>query len=240
MPGKWIKAVEAEGLTRHLPCYDVTAAPMIQNASLSADQILCLAYAKAHNRAGLEALFQIDAYLGAVALGAREAMMARIKLAWWREQGFAPDAPTSDLTDVIAVIVDQPLVMAKLDLLVTGWDAVIGDEGSLAAYAAGRGVGLFGAAMALDGRDLFPDGAAAARGWAMADLARMTGDAEVMTQARDVLAPLAPSAFADLVRPMGVLAVLARSDARRGLAGAWRPGSPTRMARAFGFVTFNR
>jgi 15-cis-phytoene synthase len=223
-----------------LPCYDVTAAPMIQNAPLSADQILCLAYAKASNRAGLEALFRIDAYLGAVALGAREPMMARIKLAWWREQGFAPDAPTSDLTDVIGVIVGQPLVMAKLDLLVTGWDAVIGDEGSLATYAAGRGEGLFGAAMALGGRDLFPDGAAAARGWAMADLARMTGDAEVMTQARGVLAPLAPSAFADLVRPIGVLAILARADATRGLADRWRDGSPLRIARAMKFGITNR
>ncbi len=240
MRGKWIRAVEAEGLTRHLPCYDVIVPPMSLNLPLGADPILCLAYAKARSRAGLEALFTIDAYLAGVALGAREPMMARIKLAWWREQGLSVTAPANDLSDVIALIADKAAVLAQLDTVISGWDSILGEDASLADYAQGRGEGLFAAALALEGRELDQQGAVLARGWAMADLARATGDAAVMEQGRDALAPLPRAVFAGLPRALGVLAILARCDAERGLEGAWRPGSPKRMARALRFALTNR
>ena len=52
---------------------------------LDPDRRLVLAYAPGKARAALEALWRLDVTLGAVVAGAREKMVARIRLAWWRE-----------------------------------------------------------------------------------------------------------------------------------------------------------
>ena len=54
-------------------------------AELRPDLTLALSYVPAARRPALEALFGLDAALGAALAGGREPMISRIKLAWWRE-----------------------------------------------------------------------------------------------------------------------------------------------------------
>jgi 15-cis-phytoene synthase len=214
---------------------------------LSADQQLCLAYARVETREALRALFCVDAALGRIALGAREPMMARIKLAWWREQGF--ERGGGDLGREIALLrasTDQavPLVCR----IAEGWDAFLAvdedPEAALSAYAVGRGTGLFelGATVSktVSGTGASPELTAAGAGWALCDLA--------FTLKGHDLAPtclsLAQSAFAGPLPhaplPLAILARLAKSDARRGLDGVWRAGSPMRILRAAMFAVTGR
>ncbi len=52
---------------------------------LDPDRILALSYVPAKRRAAVGALWRLDSALGAALAGGREPMIARIKLAWWRE-----------------------------------------------------------------------------------------------------------------------------------------------------------
>ena len=52
---------------------------------LDPDRILALSYVPARRRAAVEALWRLDAALGAALGGGSEPRIARITLAWWRE-----------------------------------------------------------------------------------------------------------------------------------------------------------
>src|ERR1700760_3804181 len=72
---------------------------------LDPDRRLALAYAPARARPALEALWRLDVTLGAVVARAREKMVARIRLAWWREALERLDAappPAEPLLEALA------------------------------------------------------------------------------------------------------------------------------------------
>jgi 15-cis-phytoene synthase len=221
----------------------VTPKLLPEQIQLSADQQLCLAYARAETRNLLTALFRVDATLRRVALGAREPMMARIKLAWWREQGVERGA--GDLGREIESLnsaTDQSLPL--LCQIAEGWDAFLAADGNtdaaLSNYASGRGGGLFELGAAALGTVFTPELERAGKGWALTDLAFALKDHALappcLTLARATFLPRLPRG----PLPLTILALLAMSDVERGINGAWRAGSPMRMARAAAFALTGR
>src|SRR3546814_11745882 len=52
---------------------------------LDPDRTLALSYVPAKHRPAVEALWRLDAALGAVLAGGREPLIGQIKLVWWRD-----------------------------------------------------------------------------------------------------------------------------------------------------------
>jgi 15-cis-phytoene synthase len=217
----------------------MTSSPLTPVFSLSADQQLCLAYAKSAARTSLTALFAIDQHLERIALGAREPMVARIKLAWWREQGFVRGA--GDLTSELATLATATdLGVPFLCRMVEGWDALLARETDQAAgfgpYAGGRGTAFFELAALLMRTKLTSDQAKIGDAWAFADLAEKHPDPGLVPileeEAERRFNAIHRAALKELPLPLGILAILARSDATRRAGKRWRAGSPMRIGRA--------
>jgi phytoene synthase len=203
-------------------------------AQLDPDLTLALSYVPARNRPALDALFALDAALGAVVAGGREPMIARIRLAWWREalerldRAKPPAEPV--LQALAAHVLPAGVSGAELAEMEAGWamllcDTVLSDD-DLATYAGGRGGRLFDCAARLLG-----GGEAEGRGWALVDFARHSGNEEERNSALRLARRLPPPArLPSRLRPLGMLDALARRDAEPGrpLEGQ---GSPARMLR---------
>jgi 15-cis-phytoene synthase len=221
----------------------MTPHPQPSPFALSADQQLCLAYAAARFREPLTALFRVDDHLARIALGAREPMVARIKLAWWREQGFA--RASGDLAmelETLSAASDKSLKL--LGRIAEGWDALIAaDEDKaqmLADYAKGRGEGLFELAVDLAGVKATSEMKRVGEAWALCDVSYGHSNTPLAqlarSEARLRFQGISRAGLRSLPIPLGVLSILARSDANRGAEGLWRAGSPVRMGRALWFA----
>jgi 15-cis-phytoene synthase len=138
-----------------------------------------------------------------------------------------------------------------LGRIAEGWDALIAaDEDkaqALADYAKERGGALFELAVHLSGAnstsewaDAGQPWADAGQAWALCDVSYRHSDADLATlarsEARARFRMMDVSALRSLPLPLGILAILARSDATRNREGLWRPGSPVRMGRAMWFA----
>lgn len=206
---------------------------------LDPDRRLALAYAPAAVRPALAALWRLDVTLGAVLATGREQMVSRIRLAWWREalERLDREAPPPEpvLQALARHVLPLGLTGAALAAMEDGWAELLADgplDGdALGAYAAARGGALFRHSARLLGLADHPVEAAGHR-WALVDLARRSAGRG------DAIAALAAAAQVEeegrwppLLRPLGMLSVLARRDLARG-PDAWeRPGSPARMLR---------
>ncbi len=209
------------------------------------DYQLCLAYARAKQAAGLRALFIIDSHLGRVAYGARDPMIGRIKLAWWREQGFGPAAERTELAEFIAQLQDlDPNFAERLIGLADAWDALVGAEQDavedLARSCEIRGEALFAAALQLSGHQAGAEGLRIAQAWAITDYGRRTGRADLLTQARARFQSVSLSRLAADLKALAVLAALARDDSERGIRHMSSYGSPTRIFTALKFALFKK
>ena len=205
---------------------------------LNADIQVALAAAPAATSAGVHALWALDEALGRVLATGREPMISRIRLAWWREalerldREPPPKAPV--LEGLAREVLPRGVTGAELSEMEPGWALLPGDQPitseDLEAYAKARGGLLFRfTARLLGGNE---DVAAAGEAWALVDLARHS------TEASDVEAALAaarrrhlPRRWPGSLRPLGMLAVLARRDLDRGPTRWEEPGSPPRTAR---------
>lgn len=207
--------------------------------SLDPDRFLALSYVPARRRAAIEALWRLDAALGAVVAGSKDSMISRIKLVWWRDalerldRDHAPAEPILQAVarDVLPVGVSG----AELSAMEAAWTVLLSPDplnaADLDAYAA-RGRLLFG----LSARLLGVSDAGVERageGWALADLARHSGDDDdsgaALAAAKDRLSE--EQSWPSALRPLGMLAMLARRDVARG-PGIFEPqGSPGRMWR---------
>ena len=194
------------------------------------ERTLALGYAAGSSRDGIAALFALDATLARLALGTRDAMVAQLRLTWWYEalgalgEGRAPAQPI--LRALEAVGAAGP-ALARME---EGWERLLAspDDHELIAFAEERGV-LFREAGRLAGaRD---DVSAAGAGWALADLARVTGDRALADRAAVLAAPLLAQAagqrWSAAGRFLGALVHVARAD----LAGVRPIGAPARVAR---------
>lgn len=205
---------------------------------LDPDRILALSYTSTRRRPAVEALWRLDAALGAVLAGGREPMLSRIKLVWWRDALEALDAappPGEPLLQALARdVLPRGVAGAEMAAMEEAWSLLLDPEplgeAALETYAAERGGRLFRlSARLLGAQDPAIEGAG--RVWALADLARHSNeaDADAALEALRAAAPV-PRLPAAL-RPLGMLAALARRDAEPGRP-RWEPqGSPGRMWR---------
>lgn len=202
---------------------------------LDPDRTLALAYVPGPHRPAIEALWRLDAALGAVLSSARDPGLRQIKLAWWREAlerlDTAP-APAEPLLRALeAHVLSRGVTGAELSGLEEGWRMLLAerlDAAMLDAYAARRGGLLFHLSVRILGAGALPS--ELGEGWALTDLARNISDpAErdaALAAAGDKLRgmPRAPRP----TRPLTMLARLAGEDARHGPPFDAQ-GSPRRM-----------
>ena len=205
---------------------------------LDPDRILALSYVPARRRAAVGALWRLDSALGAALAGGREPMIARIKLAWWREALERLDREPAPAEPALLDAATQLLPIlsgAELAAMEEGWavlpsrDTLSADE--LRTYAERRGGLVFRYSARLleaeaDGVDQ------AGEAWALVDLARHCAtreDADVaLAAARE---RRLPRRWPARLRPLGMLAALAERDADPARP-PWEPkGAPARMWR---------
>jgi len=207
--------------------------------NLDPDRILALAYVPSSRRPAVAALWRLDAALGAVLATGREPMIGRIRLAWWRESlerlDEAPPPPEPVLEGVARQLLPAGLSGAELARMEQGWSRLL-DSGPLSAddlagYAADRGGRLFLHSARLLGGDA--EGVAAAgEAWALVDLARRSTDlGEAGSAIAAAAARVLPQSWPARLRPLGMLASLARRDMQRLGQGWERAGAPARMLR---------
>ena len=205
-------------------------------AELDRDRILALSYVPAARRAAVEALWRLDAALGAALAGGREPLIAQIKLAWWREAlerlDSAPAPAEPVLQAVAAHVLPAGVTGAELARMEEGWSLLLSPDPltreELDRYAEARGGLLFRHTASLLGfTGAVPAGGAA---WALVDLARHAGDAAEADAAVDGARASgmgAPWPFR--LRPLGMLAALALRDSG---GPRWeQQGAPARMLR---------
>lgn len=212
---------------------------------LDPDRRLALAYAPAAARAALEALWRLDVTLGAVLATKREEMVARIRLAWWREAlerlDAAPPPPEPVLQALAAYVLPAGVGGAELAAMEEGWSVLLDEEPldarALQNYAEARGGLLFRHSARLLGEagDVDDVGSAGAR-WAMVDLARRSARPEEAAAALQAAAGIEREpAWPRHLRPLAMLSLLARRDVERRSGPFERQGSPARMLRLIGY-----
>ncbi len=205
--------------------------------ALDPDRTLALAYVPAAKRPAVDALWRLDVTLGAVLAGGSEPMVTRIRLAWWREAlerlDVAPPPAEPLLQALAAHALPKGVKGGELAAMEEGWEAIAAprtiDGPALEIFARERGARLFGLSARLLGDDAVPV-EAAGRCWALVDFARHARDPREVDLALAAARPLElPGRWPLALRPLGMLAVLARRDAHASSLA--RQGSPDRMAR---------
>ena len=210
---------------------------------------LALSYAPREARQALALLWALDERLGAIVAATREEMLGHIRLAWWRDAlaALGEGAPAGEplLQGLLEIVRMRGLAPAELARLPEGWTALLApmplDAEALGAHAEGRGAALF----ALSGAVLGADHSAlagAGSAWALIDLGarisdRVTAEA-ARTHAAEQLSALGRQRWPKRLRPLAVLATLARHDQRTGFPR--RQGSPRRLALALRAGMFGR
>lgn len=203
---------------------------------------LSISYAPATCRAGLTALWALDAQFATTLRQAKDPMVARLRLTWWYEALGRLDTAPPPAQPLLAALAETVLPHGvsgrALAAMTDGWEALLapdplGDE-ALADYARGRGA-LFALAGDLLGAGGDPL-VAAGQGWALVDLAAHVRDPDTARRARALAAPLLGEALAQCWcrqgRSLGALAALAARDLRRTTREP--KGAPGRVLRMLG------
>jgi len=208
--------------------------------SLDPDRRLALSYVPSRSRAAVGALWRLDAAMGAVLAGGREPMISRIKLAWWREALERLDRERAPAEPVLGALADFVLPAGvsggALAGMEEGWSILLSDQplmpSDLDLYARQRGALLFGHSAKLLGGADNEAVRHAGEAWALVDLARHCGNAEDSEAALGEARRRAmPRGWHSLLRPLGMLAMLARRDLEANRARWEAQGSPARMLR---------
>jgi phytoene synthase len=200
---------------------------------LDPDRRLALAYLPAAARPAIEALWRLDASFASILSSGTQPLISQMRLAWWREAlerlDHAPP-PAEPVLQALATHVLPAVSGAALAAMEEGWLILLSGEAltadQLADYAALRGGLLFTYAARLLGDSAFPVADAGAA-WALADLARHSSHAEEVKS----FPPESKVKWPRLLRPLGMLAMLARRDLERLGGKPEKPGSPARMLR---------
>ena len=211
-------------------------------AELDADRALALTYVPRSARPAIDALWRLDLALGAVLAGGREPLISQIKLTWWRDALDKLDterAPAEPVLEAVARhVLPAGLSGSVLSGMEEGWTVLLSQDpltpSDLASYSAARGALLFRASAALLSGGLSLEMEQAGEGWALVDLARHSNRqdaAAALDLARERLAPGAGLAWPPALRPLGMLAALARRDVERGIERFEDHGAPRRMLR---------
>ncbi|WP_294171457.1 hypothetical protein [uncultured Sphingomonas sp.] len=179
-------------------------------------------------RPAFDALLGVDDAMAEAALTASQPALGAIKLAWWREAfeklDAAPAPPEPRLQAAASELLPRGLHGRRLAELEDGWLSLIDDTEDLARVEE-HGRAMFTLAGDLLGR---PDPVLARAGatWALADVARRTGEP------RYLQAPMQPGHVPRPLRPLTMLAALAGRDGRRG----WPPEPEATPQRALAIL----
>lgn len=187
----------------------------IAEQPIGADRELALLHTPKHARDAIAALFAIDAAMADVVARATDPNLARIKLAWWREQleGLDAGAPPAEprLQSVAEHLLSRDIGGAEPAKLEAGWATLL-DEEIEPKRVAERGAILFGLGGQLlrSGDERLRD---AGELYALASVARR-GIPELLEPAKAVLGGLRRHRFARPLRPLTMLAAAAARDLR--------------------------
>lgn len=203
---------------------------------LDPDRKLALAYVPAAARPAVEALWRLDVAFAAILVTGTQPMISQLRLSWWREALARLDAappPAEPVLQALASHVLPTISGAELAAMEEGWLMLTSEDaltaGALADYAQLRGGLLFAYTARLLGDSHFPV-TQAGEAWALADLARHSRRIDEITSP-----PLAPKVkWPRGLRPLGMLAMLARRDLERLGKKVEKPGSPARILRMIG------
>ena len=202
------------------------------------DRVLALSYVPSARRAAIEALWRLDAALGAVLAGGSEPLISQIKLTWWRDSLEKLDrdkAPAEPVLEAVASHVLPAGVSGEaLSRMEPGWTALLSPDLSAAdlrTYAVARGGLLFRYSGQILGRDLSPLLEQGGERWALMDLARHSNPADAAAAQEAARSIATEARWPSPLRPLGMLAALASRDAARPLDQLEPPGAPARMLR---------
>jgi phytoene synthase len=178
----------------------------------------------------LEAAFVLDRALADVLRSVREPMIARIRLAWWREQIEALARGGSTVPEPILTLLAARFSLeglSRLSELPDAWDVLLEDP--LDAEAVGRFAALRARALAsaihapqLTNPWVF---------WSLVDFAFHCSDALLAAEVRATAGRMLPLRLKGLPRPLRVLVGLAADDLAR--PDGRHSGAPVRMFQAF-------
>lgn len=202
------------------------------------ERLLALSYAPRERRQALALLWALDERLGAIVAATREETLGQIRLAWWRDAlaALGQGAPAGEplLEALFGVAGKQHLPPAELARLPEGWTAILApmplETDALLAHAEERGAALFVLSAAiLGGRHVSIADAGSA--WALIDLGARISNGQTAQAARALarerLAAMAQGRWPKPLRPLAVLAALARHDESIGFPR--RQGAPRRL-----------
>jgi phytoene synthase len=202
---------------------------------------LAVAHAPRLARSSLATLFALDERFASVVWRAKEPMIGMMRLVWWREALEALDRappPGEPLLHAAAALRPDRIAGHELAAMIEGWEALLDDPDwsadTMAMHGKARGAILFRLAGRVLGRE-HERIDAAGEGWALADLARQAREptkAEMLLEMAE--APLErgiAGGWPHGLRPLGMLAVLAREDVRRGHGALRPPASRWRLLR---------
>ena len=197
------------------------------------ERSLAFSYAPLAARPGLAALFALDDRLSRIVRETSAPAIGQLRLTWWFEGLERLDrepAPAEPLLQAVKErVLPAGVTGAALAGMIDGWEPLVLDDApDWGLVGRERGGRLFEAAARLLGA-ADPRIGAMGEGWALAEFAtrwRHPGGSPARDLAAARLADLFGPGLPRALRPLGALALLARSD----LAGS-RPGSPGRVAR---------
>ena len=186
-------------------------------------QSIALGYAPVAVRAGLRAVWALDAALADVVRTTTQPMVGQLRLAWWRERLAAlPDAPVAGEPVLRALwAVGEQLETAAFQRMVDGWEILLArdvlDEATIGDHACARGPALFALSAAVLGSSA--PGTDCGAGWAAFDLSRHWRDATAAEAARAFAAAALASCKVPGTKPLRILVRAAELGVRQA-AGA--------------------
>ena len=180
-------------------------------------QRLAVAYASARSRPATLALLALDARLAAVLRARHEPIAAQLRLAWWRERLGEPVSAWPRGEPVLDALRSwhDPSGLAGL---AGGWEALLSDTltpAAIAEFVGGRGSAFASLASEL-GVNPISDAEAAARIWALADLAANISDGAERDLVVEYGRDLVPPRLSASLRPLAILAGLGSAALRKG------------------------
>jgi phytoene synthase len=148
---------------------------------------LALSYAPQRSRGQIAALWQLDQRLAAILQAQGEALIAQIKLAWWRDR-LSEDPAIWPAGEPLLAQLRSGKVQPRAFLpLVDGWEALLAEKltaSGVDEFATGRAAAWQAVALAFAGPDAASRAAAAAREISYFDLALHLGSEAEAAAAR--------------------------------------------------------
>lgn len=206
-----------------MPHPSPVSVPLATVESLPLPQRLALAYAPRSSRAQVVALWLLDQRLAAILQAEGEALIAQIKLAWWRDRLGEDPALWPAGEPLLALLRKGKVPPTSFVPLVNGWEGLLAEDLTAAAvdeFAAGRAAAWQAVALAFGDNDAAAAAAQAAREISYLDLAMHLGNEAEAAAARQIALACKwrPARLPRTLRPLAVVHALGARALHRGSA----------------------